>query len=300
MPADRARLDALTETTLDDLADGFHLPRRSRTARGLLRPAARRFAVRIADFDDLVAERGLAAGARAEIPAFARSLTTLGRDLIPSSGPVLAAANHPGVIDALSLILALESRPDLKVVALDRPFLRALPGVAARLIWVDPAHPAATVRTARRHLLDGGALLTFPAGTIEPDPVVTDDAVESLGRWSRSADLLVRHIPDLQAVPLAVGGVLSARALRTPLVRRAATRADREWTAATLQVIFRRYHDTDVRVLVGEPFHPGSEPTRELVLRMSELLARLADRDRWSQSWNVGRPPDSLAGVDQT
>lgn len=280
MPTDRDRLDALTETTLDDLADGFHLSRRSPVARGLLRPAARRFGVRIAAFDDLVARRGLAAGARAEIPAFARSLTTLGRDLIPATGPVLAAANHPGVIDALCLTLALENRPDLKVVALNRPFLRALPGVAARLIWVDPEHPSATVRTARRHLMDGGALLTFPAGTIEPDPAVTDDAAESLRRWSRSADLLVRNIPGLQAVPLAVGGVLSARALRTPLVRRAATRADREWTAATLQVIFRRYHDTDVRVLVGQPFTPGPHPTAELVGRMRELLAGLARRDQ--------------------
>lgn len=82
-----------------------------------------------------MAEHGLAAGARREIPTFARSLTTVGRELIPAAGPVLAVANHPGVIDALSLMLALEARHDLKVVALDRPFLRALPGVAARLIW---------------------------------------------------------------------------------------------------------------------------------------------------------------------
>ncbi|HMQ39083.1 MAG TPA: 1-acyl-sn-glycerol-3-phosphate acyltransferase [Micropruina sp.] len=276
MSPDRARVEALAEATIDDLARGFHLPERSRTTRALLRPAALRFAVRIAAFDDLVATRGMAAAARAEIPTFARSLTTVGRERVPATGPVLAVANHPGVIDALSLMLALESRADLKVVALDRAFLRALPGVSERLIWVEPGRPFGALRLAREHLLAGGALLTFPAGTIEPDPAVTDGAIASLYRWSRSCDLLVRHVAGLRVVPLAVGGVLSARALRTPFVRRAPTRADREWTAATLQVILRRYHDTDVRVLVGEPFTPGAEPTAELVGRMRVLLEDLS------------------------
>lgn len=276
MSSDRSRLEALTEATIDDLARGFHLPERARLTRLLLRPASHGFAVRIAAFDDEVAEHGLAAGARREIPTFARSLTTVGRELIPAAGPVLAVANHPGVIDALSLMLALEARPDLKVVALDRPFLRALPGVAARLIWVDVDRPSGALRSAREHLRHGGAVLTFPAGTIEPDPMVTDGALASLERWARSTDLLVRHVADLRVVPLAVGGVLSVRALRTPLVRRARTRADREWLAATLQVIFRRFHDTDVRILVGEPFVPDADPTAELIARMRTLLNRLA------------------------
>lgn len=276
MPAELTRLDALTQATVDDLAAGFHLPERSAAIRRLLRPAAWRFAARVAAFDDLVAAHGLAAGARAEVPTFARSLTTVGRELIPATGPVLAAANHPGVIDALGLMLTLEARPDLKVVALDRPFLRALPGVSARLIWVDPEHPLATLRPAREHLRSGGALLTFPAGTIEPDPMVTDGAIASLQRWSRSTDLLARGVPGLRLVPLAVGGVLSARALRTPLVRGAGARADQEWTAATLQVIFRRYHDTDVRILVGEPFVADAAPSAVLVSRMRMLLERLS------------------------
>lgn len=276
MSSDRSRLEALTEATIDDLARGFHLPEHIRATRLLLRPAARGFAVRIAAFDDEVAGRGLAAGARREIPTFARSLTTVGRELIPPSGPLLAAANHPGVIDALSLMLTLESRPDLKVVALDRPFLRALPGVAARLIWVEADRPAGALRLARAHLREGGAVLTFPAGTIEPDPMVADGAAASLNRWARSTDLLVRQVSGLRVLPLAVGGVLSARALRTPLVRAARTRADREWLAATLQVIFRRFHDTDVRVLVGEPFVPKVDPTAELVTRMRVLLGQLS------------------------
>lgn len=275
MASDRSRLVALTEATIDDLARGFHLPEGARSARLLLRPVARGFAARVAGFDDDVADHGLAAGARREIPAFARSLTTVGRELVPASGPLLAVANHPGVTDALGLMLTLESRPDLKVTALDRPFLRALPGVAPRLIWVDPSHPSGALRLAREHLRQGGAVLTFPAGTIEPDPMVTEGAAASLDRWARSLDLLVRHVAGLRVLPLAVGGVLSGRALRTPLVRRARTRADQEWLAATLQVIFRRFHDTDVRILVGEPFVPDAAPTAEVVDRMQILLERL-------------------------
>ena len=269
-------IEALTSATLDDLAAGFHLRPDAVAVRVLMRPLARRFAARIAAFDERVARVGLAAGARSELPVFVRTLTTHGRDRVPSDGPLLIAANHPGVADALALQLALESRPDLKVVALDRPFLRALPGVASRLIWVDPAHPTGTLRPARAHLDAGGALLTFPAGGIEPDPVVASGAVESLHGWSRSTDLLTRQVPGLTLLPVAVGGVLSARALRTWFVRRARTRADREWTAATLQVMLHRYHDTHVRVLVGEPFRPGRRPTAELVARMRPLLDELA------------------------
>lgn len=276
MASDQIRLQALTEATIDDLARGLHLPEQAPATRLLLRAAAHSFAVRVAAFDDEVADRGLAAGARREIPTFARSVTTIGRELIPASGPLLAVANHPGVTDALSLMLTLETRPDLKVVALDRPFLRALPGVADRLIWVDVDRPSGALRLAREHLRRGGAVLTFPAGTIEPDPLVADGAAASVERWARSTDLLVRHVAGLRVVPLAVGGVLSARALRTPLVRAARTRADREWLAATLQVIFRRFHDTDVRVLVGEPFVPDVDPTAELVTRMQLLIGQLS------------------------
>lgn len=271
----RSTVEALTEATIDDLAAGFHLRPDAIAVRTLLRPVAARFGHRIAAFDDRVALAGLAAGARSELPVFVRSLTIQGRELVPESGPLLVAANHPGVADALTLQLVLEARPEVKVVALDRPFLRALPAVASRLIWVDPQHPTATLRPARDHLRDGGALLSFPAGGIEPDPVVAPGAVDSLRRWSRSADVLARQVPGLVLLPVAVGGVLSARALRTWFVRRARTRADREWTAATLQVMLHRYHDTDVRVLVGEPFTPGPRPTAELVARVAPLLRSL-------------------------
>lgn len=273
---DRADPTALTEATIDALARGFRLPESSPAARRLLRPLSRRFARRIGRFDDLVAVDGLAAGARTQIPTFVRSLTTVGRDLIPPSGPVLAVANHPGVIDGLALAVALEARADLRVLALDRAFLQVMPGLSSRLLLLRPGDGFDALRRAAEHLRTGGTLLTFPAGTIEPDPVVADGAVAALDDWARSADVLARRVPGVRLVPLAIGGVLSAAALRTGFVRRAPTRADREWRATTLQVLSRHYRDADVRILVGEPFEPGPEPTAELIVRMRTLLGDLA------------------------
>jgi len=277
MRADRSRLNTLTDAAMEDLAHGFHVPAEAAMLRRLLRTPAGRVAHSVVEFDDLVDTHGLVAGARWVMVRFAQALLTVGRETVPPEGPLLAVANHPGVTDAMALIIALEARPDLKLLALDRTLLRALPAVASRLIWVDPRHPASAVRPARDHLRAGGALLTFPAGTIEPDPMVRSGAVASLHRWSRSTDLLARHVPGIRVLPLAVGGVISTRARRTAIARRAATVDDRDWTAGTLQILLPHYRDTEVRVLVGVPFEAAGPVTPAIVAQMENLLVRLAD-----------------------
>jgi len=276
MRAERKRLNALTDAAVEDLARGFHVPADAAMLRRLLRVPARRSARSVAAFDDLVDTDGTVAGARWVVENFAHSLLTVGREAVPPHGPLLAVANHPGVTDAMALLIALEARPDLKLLALDRTLLRALPAIASRLIWVDPRHPASAVRPARDHLRAGGAVLTFPAGTIEPDPLLRSGAATSLHRWSRSTDVLARHVPGIQVLPMAVGGVISARARRTGIARRALTVEDRDWTAATLQILLPRYRDTDVRVLVGTPFEAAGPVTPAIVAQMETLLVQLA------------------------
>ena len=270
----RARLHALTAANVDDLLRAFRLPDRA-FVRLLLRPPARRFADQLQHLDGLVATDGLAAGARWALRTFTRRLTTVGRERVPSSGPLLAVSNHPGLTDVMALVLALEQRDDLLIVALDRPVLRSLPAIASRLLWVSGTDRLALIQRARRHLHQGGALLTFPAGTIEPDPSLRE-AQEALQHWSPSLSVLGRGVDGLQVLPLAVGGVISPAALASAAARRIDDRKDREFTAATLQVLFRRYRDTDTRVLVGEPFAPGSDVTADVRRRMRELFTRLA------------------------
>ena len=101
-------------------------------------------------------------------------------------------------------------------------------------------------------------MLTFPRGRIEPDPAVLPGAVEALGRWSSSADLFARLAPGLTVVPVVVSGVISPRALRVPLTRLRRRKRDREWLAATLQMLTPALRDVEVRVEFGRPIYAGA------------------------------------------
>lgn len=270
----REYLAALTAANTDELLRAFKLPS-NRLVRALLTPPARRFAHQLQHLDTLVDADGLAAGARWALRTFSHRLTTVGRERVPSSGPLLAVSNHPGLTDVMALVLALEARDDLLIVALDRPVLRSLPAIAARLLWVGTDDRVALIQRARRHLRQGGALLTFPAGTIEPDPVLRE-AQGALHLWSPSVATLTRDIDRLSVLPLAVGGVISTTALDAAAARRIDDQQEREFAAATLQVLFRRYRDTDTRVLVGEPFAPGPDLAADVRHRMTQLFTRLA------------------------
>ena len=292
----RQRLAALTAANSADLIRAFGLPANP-VAGALLWPPARRFARQVQHLDDLVAAGGLPAGARWALQTFTRSLTTVGRERVPADGPLLAVANHPGLTDAMALMLALESRPDLKIVALDRPFLRAIAAMADRLLLVGDHDRVALIHAARAHLAAGGALLTFPAGAIEPDPSIRS-ARTALADWSPSVRALSRGLPGLRVQPLAVGGVLSTTALAAPFVRRIVPTADREYAAATLQVLLRRYRDTDTTVLVGEPFMPGPDVVAEVHARMDRLIARL--EYRYSFVSKLGDPMSTASTASVT
>ena len=112
----------------------------------------------------------------------------------------------------------------------------------------DPAGRPGVARAAARHLRGGGAVLTFPGGRIEPDPAVLPGAVEALDHWSSSADLFARLTPGLAVVPVVVSGVISPSALRNPLTHLRRRRRDREWLAATLQVLIPALRNVDARV----------------------------------------------------
>jgi hypothetical protein len=111
------------------------------------------------------------------------------------------------------------------------------------------------VRTATRHLRGGGAALTFPGGKIEPDPAVLPGAVEALEHWSASVDLFARLVPNLVVVPVIVSGVLSPTALRSPLTYLRRRKEDREWLAATFQMMTPALRNVTTRIAFGRPVH---------------------------------------------
>ena len=193
---------------------------------------------------------------------FAAEVQLLGAEHLPQAGPALFVANHPGITDTLALYAAL-ARHDLCTVAAVRPFLTALHNMGKQLIYVDEdAHThLGVVRSVTRHLRNGGSVLTFPAGKIEPDPAVLPGASAALDEWTDSIGLFARLVPEAQVVPVLVSGVFSPRALASPLARRRRRQEDRERFAAMLQVAARGWYPVRVTVAVGRP------------RRASELLA---------------------------
>jgi 1-acyl-sn-glycerol-3-phosphate acyltransferase len=255
-PATDRQLDELTRLNANDLVTAFKLDRTG-PLRGIVdtlaQVPARRFSRQIAEFDRLVGAQGLAAGGRYILNMFARSFEVAGAEHIPPSGPLLICSNHPGMADAMGLWVGLERRADLKIIAAERELLRSVPNTSRYLMYVAPATGGRTglLRAAAAHLVSGGALLTFPAGHIEPDPSVRPGAAESLETWSSSTALLARLAPDAAILPAAVGGVISASAMRVPLLQLFKTQKERDWAAATLQVLIPGYRDVHTRVAFG-------------------------------------------------
>lgn len=244
------------------------------------RPQAARFAELMTAIDDQVGAKGLAVGSLLGLHRLHTSLRIVGAERVPQQGPVLFLANHPGMTDTLALFAAIP-RPGLRTIAARRSFLELLPNLSAPLIWIDDElSPGAAadgaagagsrlradesrmradesrmraVRTAATHLRAGGALLTFPAGRIEPDPAAWPPAEAAPRDWNPSMELFARLAPKLVVVPTLVSGVISARAAHSPLRRLRRTRAGQDLLSAMLQLAWPPYKATDATVRFGPP-----------------------------------------------
>jgi len=117
---------------------------------------------------------------------------------IPSTGPVVAVANHPfGMLDGVVLaVLLTRVRADVKVMT--NYLLRDVPELARHCIFVDPfQNGAATytnreaVREALAWLRQGRMLAIFPAGEVShwqfPQAEIADPA------WNDTAARLIRR-----------------------------------------------------------------------------------------------------------
>ena len=282
-PGRPERVEVLTRVCVDELLEAFGLGgvgRGRRPLELLSRVPAKRLARQVATYDEIVGESGLAAGGAWALGRMARRVEVEGRENVPTEGPLLLVANHPGLADALALF-ATVPREDLRVVAAERPFLAALPNTSRYLIPVSEAsHPKrfGAVRIATRHLKGGGAILTFPGGKIEPDPAVLPGALQALERWSESLDLFARLVPGLTIVPAVVSGVLSPTALHNPLIFVRRRPRDREWLAASIQMMTPALRNVTTQIAFGRPVHNGNVPERTVREAVLEEARRLIER----------------------
>ncbi|HSW06473.1 1-acyl-sn-glycerol-3-phosphate acyltransferase [Aquabacterium sp.] len=300
-PASPDLLDALTEINVDDLLDAAGLMRwRHTPLRRLFRAPARRFARLAHEFDQRVGAQGLAAGSAWLLQQVTAALHVSGDCHVPASGPLLIVANHPGMSDTIALLSALACRPDLRVIAGDRPFLRALPQVARSLILVPEGdgERLPVLRAGVAHLKQGGALLNFPAGRIEPDPATfgPHQALASLQDWSDSAALFVRRVPQTRWLAALVSDVVSAQVQRHPLTWLRRSAHDKEKLAAALQVALPRYHDMSARVAFGPLQTLGAEDAGSLHAAMVAQARQLIEALPCREAAATSRGPASRGG----
>jgi hypothetical protein len=279
------QIDTLTRVCVDDLLSAFGLSglRRGRRPLELLsRIPARRLARQIAIYDRIVGESGLGAGGAWALERMARHVVIEGREHVPREGSLLLVSNHPGLADAAALFTSI-SRPDLRVIAAQWPLLDALPNTLRHLITVAKVSSSGfgVLRAAARHLRGGGAVLTFPAGQMEPDPAVMPGAVEALERWSVSVDVFAQLAPDLTIVPVAVSGVFSPIAVRNPLTYLRRQEDERRWLASNLQMLVPALRNVTPRVTFGAPVRTaetGDAVSQRVLAEMRRLIERCEAR----------------------
>jgi 1-acyl-sn-glycerol-3-phosphate acyltransferase len=257
-----SNLELLTQINLDDLVASFgwqNQPTLSYALRKIFLRPARTFAKFMLEFDSAVDEHGLVDASRLALRHYVRDVRVFDLNRVPDSA-FLALSNHPGMTDTLALFAAL-NRPALKIIALDRPFLMALPNLNRRLFFVndDPTSRIKLVRQASGHLRSGGAVLTFPAGEIEPDPNVYPGAVEALQTWTDSVGVFIRMAPDTVILPVLVRNVIWDKLAKNPFLKVKKTGEEREKLVAALQLlamVMWSVKPVTVTVQIGKPIDP--------------------------------------------
>lgn len=221
-----ANADDLTRFIIDEILIALKQPPHGIARRligPLLKLPARRFAVLMAEVDRRVAQNGIVAAAQWLLTQIVTGLDARGTTNVPTSGAVLVASNHPGAYDIAALIASI-GRDDLKIIASGVPFTRSLIATSPHLIYINPDDPGApdrmvAIRSGIRHLQDGGALLIYPTGIVDPDPDISAGLEESIGTWSGSLDIFLRRVPQTRVVPTIVSSVLSRRYFNNLLVK---------------------------------------------------------------------------------
>jgi hypothetical protein len=151
---------------------------------------------------------------------FVTDVDVRGAESIPKQGALLLMSNHPAAYDVIILAASIQ-RDDLKILGSDVQFFKILPNIANMIIPVPYHIPSRlqTIRASINHLKNGGALLIFPRGDVEPDPAVSPGAVESLKGWSASLELFLRKVPQTISVVAISSGILSKGWFKNPLIK---------------------------------------------------------------------------------
>jgi len=218
---------------------------------------ARKFTRLLLEFDAALKYVGVSSACEHIYPYFFDDMVVQGVENVPKEGPLILASNHPGGLDFIS-IAGHAKRDDLKVIASDVDFLRELPEGRKSLINMpdDPRSQFKALKEALKHLEQGGMLILFPTGLIDPDPKYFRNAKEHIERWSKSLEIFVRKVSEVQIQPIIVSEAIGERFLfKHPLVKAQKRRIDRQRLAEFLQVmnmVFFKGSRFNLKISFGE------------------------------------------------
>jgi len=255
------QIATLRRALLDDIFVDFKSSRYRWLCRLMLPlvwPAAHRFARIAASFDLYVQHLGLREGMRRILPYFVSDVRACGVEHVPAEGPLLVVSNHPGAYDSIAIAATLP-RTDLNIIAGGFSLLQRLPAASQHLIFItaDVRARMMAVRSAIRHLQEGGAVLIFPGGRVEPDPAYLPGMFEAMNAWSSSLELFLRKVPQVKVLPTIVSGVLSPKFLNSPFIRFWQGIRNPQAAAEVIQVITQMFFPKKVQLVPQISFGPA-------------------------------------------
>jgi hypothetical protein len=287
------------ETLIQDVTKAIALPQ-NRQACNLVDwvfgRAARKCAELGIGLDRVVAEQGLAEGARWTLPHFVKQYTARGYENIPADGSLLIISNHPGSIDSM-VISSHVTCPDYKIIVGDIPFFEDLPHVNPHAIYApgsDNTHGRMqVVRAAVRHLAKGGALLNFARGGIEPNPEFMPEPDAEFNLWSRNLKIFLEHVPQTRVMTAVVSGVIVQAAMSHPIIWLRKARPDRQGLAFMIQMVQLALSGKEKfglapRVSFGKPIgiHKSSSAEQAMHCKIESAQSLLHSH----LSWQISNP----------
>ncbi len=255
--------DILFETVIDEIAYALGA-KKDGIVRNIIAPLLRNPATKLAkilaDFYDGVVNKSPSQGAIDTLPKFNIEVQRSGHPGMPMSGSHLLISNHPGGLDSVG-ILSCIPRADIKVLVSDVNLMRKLDYLNRYAIFVDfkTFGGMSALRDAISHLNQGGSLLLFAKGEVEPDPACFPGAVESIEKWSPSLEIMLRKSPTTSVQILSVSGAILPRFAFHPLTRLRRRPETRQKLAEFMQAIASLYYPKKAKTI--------------LKIRFSEILS---------------------------
>jgi len=239
-PATTPDVDVITNLLFSQIMSVMGLKRSNLISRVLfllLNTPVKRMSRMLVELDQNIAQKGCNQAAKELMGYFVTNVELRGAENIPEHGPLLLMCNHPAAYDAIILAACIR-RDDLKILGSDVELIKKFPNIANIIIPVPYYIPSRlqTVRASIQHLKNGGALLIFPRGNVEPDPAVSPGAEQSLNGWSASLELFLRKVPGAMSVVAIASGILSEKWFRNPLIKLWKNSEQRQKVAEIFQI----------------------------------------------------------------